>query len=87
MTRDGELILGFDVGGTKAVAVLARASGEVLAESRLDDWVSGDWEQDLALLARQSAQPRTRMIRADVFILNVDIEASPGYAAHLFRGV
>ncbi len=49
-TAEGGLLLGFDVGGTKAVAVLARAEGEILAESRLDGWASGDWQRDLALL-------------------------------------
>ena len=39
MTRDADKlrpILGLDVGATKAVVVLARADGEILAESRLE---------------------------------------------------
>lgn len=49
-TDKKQLLLGIDIGGTKAVVVLARGSGEVLAESRLDDWASGSWERDLATL-------------------------------------
>ena len=44
------LILGIDIGGTKTVAVLGRASGEILAESRLEDWTSGSWEKDVGIL-------------------------------------
>ena len=51
MSTDRDLLLGFDVGGTKAVLVLARADGAILAESRLEHWSSGSWEADLELLA------------------------------------
>ncbi len=51
MSAKADLLLGFDVGGTKAVVVLARAGGEILAEARLDDWASGAWETDLERLA------------------------------------
>ncbi|MFQ5513450.1 MAG: ROK family protein [Myxococcota bacterium] len=43
-----------DIGGTKTVVVLARASGEILAESRLDDWASGSWERDVATLEQHA---------------------------------
>jgi glucokinase len=39
-----------DIGGTKTVVALARATGEILAESRLDDWASGSWKQDVQTL-------------------------------------
>ncbi|MBW2282894.1 MAG: ROK family protein [Deltaproteobacteria bacterium] len=51
MSIDRDLLLGFDVGGTKAVLVLARPDGEILAEARLERWSSGSWEADLELLA------------------------------------
>ena len=51
MSTKGDLLLGFDIGGTKAVVVLARAGGEILAEARLEDWASGGWEIDLERLA------------------------------------
>ena len=41
-------VLGYDVGGTKVVAVLATADAEVLQESRLEGWASGDPHTDLA---------------------------------------
>ncbi len=44
------MLLGIDIGGTKAVVALARATGEILAESRLDDWSSGSWERDIEKL-------------------------------------
>ena len=40
-----------DVGGTKTVIVVARANGEILAETRLEHWARGDWEEDLRTLA------------------------------------
>ena len=51
MSAKADLLLGFDIGGTKAVVVLARAGGEILAEARLDEWASGAWETDLERLA------------------------------------
>ncbi len=45
------LVLGMDIGGTKAVVVVAREGGDVLAESRLEDWSSGVWQKDLDTLA------------------------------------
>jgi glucokinase len=45
-----DLLLGFDVGGTKAVAVLAHAGGEIVAETRLEHWASGRWQDDLSRL-------------------------------------
>lgn len=53
MSAKGDLLLGFDVGGTKAVAVLAQAGGEILAETRLEDWASGSWASDLERLVAQ----------------------------------
>ena len=50
MTLDADnlrLLLGLDLGGTKTVVVLARADGEILAESRLEGWTTGAWESDL----------------------------------------
>jgi glucokinase len=55
---DGEhLVLGIDIGGTKAVAALARAGGsppgsslEIVAECRLERWARGGWEPDVAAL-------------------------------------
>jgi glucokinase len=55
--KDGQTLqLGIDVGGTKAVIVAARASGEILAETRIEQWASGDWERDLETLAEQGLQ-------------------------------
>lgn len=65
MTSDNRqrLLLGIDVGGSKTVAVVARAHGEILAESRLDDWSGGDWRADLATLTEQG---RALLREADV---------------------
>lgn len=51
MTEPDALRGGLDIGGTKAVAVLARAEGEVLGEVRLDGWTTGSWRRDLEALA------------------------------------
>ena len=51
LQRQAHLLLGIDIGGTKTVVVLARATGEILAESRLEDWTSGSWEKDVSTLA------------------------------------
>jgi glucokinase len=48
------LLLGLDIGGTKTVVVLARATGEILAESRLEDWATGAWESDIETLVNHS---------------------------------
>ena len=52
MTDTGRerLLLGMDIGGSKTVVALGRANGELLAESRLDDWVSGSWKKDVETL-------------------------------------
>lgn len=50
------LLLGMDIGGTKAVVALGHADGEILAESRLDDWASGSWERDLETLATRARE-------------------------------
>ncbi len=44
------LLLGLDIGGSKTVVALGRASGELLAESRLDDWTRGSWKKDVETL-------------------------------------
>ncbi len=49
-TDKQRLLLGMDIGGTKTVIVVARASGEIVAESRLEDWSSGSWRRDLRTL-------------------------------------
>lgn len=48
------LLLGWDIGGTKTVGVVARDTGEILAESRLEEWASGDWSTDLDTLVEQA---------------------------------
>jgi glucokinase len=48
------VLLGIDIGGTKTVVVLARANGEILAESRLEDWTSGSWEADVRKLEQHA---------------------------------
>jgi glucokinase len=45
------LLAGVDIGGTKCVVALGRDTGEILAESRADDWTSGDPDRDLGALA------------------------------------
>ena len=44
------LLLGMDIGGSKTVVALGRATGELLAESRLDAWTSGSWKKDVETL-------------------------------------
>lgn len=44
------LLLGIDIGGTKTVVALGRATGEILAESRLEDWSRGSWRTDVDTL-------------------------------------
>ncbi len=44
------MLLGIDIGGSKTVVVLGRADGEILAESRLDDWSTGSSDKDVALI-------------------------------------
>ena len=48
------LLLGLDIGGSKTVVALGRASGELLAESRLDDWTSGSWKKDVETLVEHA---------------------------------
>ncbi len=50
MSGAGGLLAGIDIGGTKAVAVLARG-GQVIEEVRLEGWTRGVWKDDLATLA------------------------------------
>jgi glucokinase len=47
------LLAGADIGGTKCVAVLGRETGDILAESRIEDWASGDPDRDISALAEQ----------------------------------
>jgi glucokinase len=47
------LLAGVDIGGTKCAVVLGRERGDILAESRIEDWASGDPDRDLAVLAAQ----------------------------------
>jgi glucokinase len=48
------ILLGFDIGGTKAVAVLAREGGDVLAETRLEGWARGSWQADCEVLLEEA---------------------------------
>lgn len=48
------LLLGMDIGGTKTVVALGYASGEILSESRVEDWTSGSWQTDLETLESQA---------------------------------
>lgn len=43
-----------DIGGTKTVVALGYASGEILAESRVEDWASGSWQTDMETLESQA---------------------------------
>ncbi len=54
MPESKRLRLGMDIGGTKTVAALGRANGEIVAESRREDWVSGSWPADLETLEAQA---------------------------------
>jgi glucokinase len=45
------VVLGIDIGGSKTVIALGRASGELLAEQRLEGWTGGSWPEDLERLA------------------------------------
>ena len=58
MTRGDKqrLVLGMDIGGSKTVFVVARANGEILAESRVDDWSVGSWRRDLATLSERGRE-------------------------------
>jgi len=51
-TDEQRLLLGWDVGGTKSVAALARGS-DIVAQVRQDGWSSGNWEADLDTLIEQ----------------------------------
>ena len=56
MTTDSakqDLYLGIDVGGTKAVVVVAHDEGDILAESRLEHWTRGGWQADLLTLSSE----------------------------------
>lgn len=56
MTTDSgrqDLYLGIDVGGTKAVVVVAHDEGDILAESRLEHWTRGGWREDLRTLSAE----------------------------------
>ena len=54
MPEPKRLLLGLDIGGTKTVAALGRANGEIVAESRREDWTSGSWQADLGALEAQA---------------------------------
>ncbi len=43
-------LLGIDIGGTKAVAVLARRGGEILEERRVEGWPLGEAARDVDVL-------------------------------------
>ncbi len=85
MAERERLLLGFDIGGTKAVAALGRGAGEVLAESRLDDWASGAWQSDLETLVDHggSLLERAGVKPADLDALGI---SAPG-PLHPPRGV
>jgi len=73
----GRLLAGIDFGGTKCAVVLGRDTGDILAESRIEDWASGDPERDLAVLVDEvrsiARQTDTRL--AEIAALGV---SSPG---------
>lgn len=48
------LLLGLDVGGTKSLVALGRPGGQILAQSRHEDWASGGWQADLVQLESQA---------------------------------
>ena len=50
------LLLGMDIGGSKAVTVLGRGAGDIVAEDRIDGWASGSWERDLETLVAHARQ-------------------------------
>ncbi len=56
MRERERLLLGIDIGGTKAVVALGHANGEILAESRREHWTSGAWPTDLERLEAQSRE-------------------------------
>ena len=56
MPEPKRLLLGIDIGGTKTVAALGRANGEIVAESRREDWAGGSWQADLEALEAQAGQ-------------------------------
>ena len=49
-TAAASLRLGLDVGGSKAAFVLVHPGGEIAAESRIENWTTGDPERDVAVL-------------------------------------
>lgn len=53
MQANGEIVVGIDIGGTKAALALASSGGQILARDRLEHWSSGDWQPDLATLAER----------------------------------
>lgn len=55
-----QLLLGIDIGGTKAVVAVARASGEILAESRIEQWARGSWREDLETLIEEARKQLER---------------------------
>ena len=73
----GRLRLGIDIGGSKAVAALGRDGGDIVAESRLDDWASGAWEKDLETLTEQARAllDRSGVAPADLAALGI---SAPG---------
>jgi len=50
----GGLLLGIDIGGTKAQIALGRADGSLIREQQLEAWTSGDFERDLELVAERA---------------------------------
>jgi glucokinase len=71
------LLAGIDVGGTKCAVVLGSDTGDIVAESRIEDWASGDPDRDLGALAEQvravARQTGTRL--SEIAALGV---SSPG---------
>ena len=51
MAPRADMRAGLDIGGTKAVAVIAGPGGEGLRDVRIDGWTRGSWEQDFETLA------------------------------------
>lgn len=77
MSRSPEHLLGIDIGGTKAVVVLARGDGEIVRETRLEDWASGDAGTDVERLAAEARAllGGAGLVAADVRALGV---SAPG---------
>ncbi len=75
VSRKPEHLLGMDIGGTKAVVVLAGRDADALEETRLDDWTTGSAERDLEQLvgAARELLDRASLRPEDVAALGVSV--------------